>query len=200
MGEDLILKTVETKRMSEFGTNIRSRKLVLSADGRMARFHPTALVWVIAFLWIAVGVATPVVLAGQNFFAEEKPPSLEDFIMVVFAMVFLGIGCWLFRTGLSPVVFDRDRRVYTRGWHSGRAPWPGQKPKIEQVPFSDIHGLQILKKRISGSDSDYDCFELNLILKDAGRIHILTDGCIETLRPDSEKLAKFLGGVPVQEV
>jgi len=194
------MQDVPRTRMSQGGTNIGTRKLRISADGKQASFNATSFIWTLFFIWIFIGVFAPFFIVYNNITGLQHEPDLEDLVSLMFAFVFLAIGSWLLRVAIVPIVFDARHQEFTKGWGQHKQVRIGEKPKQTRVSFSDITGLQICSKRIRDSDGDYTCYELNLVLKDGSRIHVFSHGNLKTLKPDVEKLAAFLGGIPVQEV
>jgi hypothetical protein len=73
---------------------------------------------------------------------------------------------------------------------SGRYRWT-RRPAGE-LSLVDVRGLQVLRKRVNGPESDYDCDELNLVLLDGRRVNVLDHGEPESLRRDAEALARWL--------
>ncbi|NRB42066.1 MAG: hypothetical protein HRU20_26940 [Pseudomonadales bacterium] len=63
----------------------------------------------------------------------------------------------------------------------------------QSVSFSALHALQILEETVGGSDSAvFKSYELNLVLKDGHRIHLMDHGHYAAFNHDAEQLAAFL--------
>ena len=67
-------------------------------------------------------------------------------------------------------------------------------------PLSDddvarIHhaALQLLSEHVSGNDSSYYSYELNLVLEDGRRLSVVDHGDCEQLREDAQLLSQLLG-------
>ncbi len=98
---------------------------------------------------------------------------------LLFGAVFLVGAVALMRH--SPRVFDATRRECMIG--------------KQTVEFAQIHALQVLEERVSGSEDspNYTSYELNLVLKDGSRLNVLDHGDRARLERDAELLAKMLG-------
>ncbi|HVH98624.1 MAG TPA: hypothetical protein VM869_07935, partial [Enhygromyxa sp.] len=58
--------------------------------------------------------------------------------------------------------------------------------------LSSIRGLQITPEEISGGESDFTAYELNLVLDDGRRVNVLDHGNLEQLHDHAKQLAAFL--------
>jgi hypothetical protein len=108
-------------------------------------------------------------------------------------MGLLWVGAAMFVTcGVLALLLRRllaHSHVFDRA--SGRYRWT-RRPAGE-LALADVRGLQVLRKRVHGPDSDYDADELNLVLIDGRRVNVLDHGEPESLMRDAEALAGWLG-------
>ena len=64
------------------------------------------------------------------------------------------------------------------------------------IKLEDIHAIQLISEYISGEKSSYYSYELNLVLKDAGRINVIDHGNDGVIINNAKILSRFLD-VPV---
>jgi hypothetical protein len=110
----------------------------------------------------------------------------------LFGLAFTALGGGLLYSGTAPVVFDKRAGTFRRGRTTARAALSRIAP-AQHAPLDDIHALQILGERVSGTDGSYDSYELNLVLRDGRRVNVVDHGDYDTLRRDAETLSRFLG-------
>lgn len=79
-----------------------------------------------------------------------------------------------------PVAFDRYNKELLRG--------------VSTIPFGDIYGFQIIYKRTIGTieTSSYSSSELNLVLKNGIRLHLIADPSLKSITDTAEQIVSFL--------
>lgn len=115
--------------------------------------------------------------------------------MLLFPLVFGGFGLGIMRYP-RPRVFDRNI-----GWFWVGSPKLNHSMQLESLEKScrleRITALQIIAERIASEDStDYDSYELNLVLEDGSRLNVMDHGDWQSLADDARQLAEFLA-VPI---
>lgn len=125
---------------------------------------------------------------------EGMQMNMETLFPLFFALVFMGIGFVLMYYP-RPRVFDK-----TLGWF-----WLG-KSKLNQsadiralkkrCELSEITALQLISERVSGENSSYKSYELNVVLNDGSRLNVMDHGDKVSIIADANMLADFLG-VPI---
>lgn len=139
------------------------------------------------------GIAGLTVPLSQIFDSNEWLPILAG-------GVFFLIGSIFFRTSIRPIVFDKTKGLYWKGYKAPQIDSSGSNSKGEATRLSQIHALQIISESVSSSSSkSYRSFELNLVLKNGSRLNVVDHGKDDKVRDDAGKLAAFLG-VPVWDV
>ena len=68
----------------------------------------------------------------------------------------------------------------------------GLKEKPD-LPFSQIHSVQLLQRFVSTDNGGYDSNELNLVLSDATRVHVHSDPDFVRTRTAATQLGALLG-------
>jgi hypothetical protein len=121
-------------------------------------------------------------------FCLKEVTSANVILPAIFFLGFGGAGYWAWRSGM-PVTFDKIAGCFWRGRRKRGA--DGQDTAI---PFDRIDCLQVLVKYVSGSDSSYYSYELNLVLNDppGERFCVMAHGKAELFWDDACELAEFL--------
>jgi hypothetical protein len=186
---DPLAEQVDWSPLSAGGANFRTHRLVPISDFRL-EFRSTLGARLFALVFMGFGLLAPVIV----FLAGDLQPrtvfaSFPFWFGLGFAAIFLGAGAFLWRAFCSPIVFDKDAREYTRKKRLFR----GGKDAEFPVDLQRIRGIQVLREWVSGSESSYYSYELNLVLDDTSRAQVVDHGNRDKLVSDAEVLAAFLG-------
>ncbi len=163
-GDPVAAKTLWTPLVPG-GANFATHRLV-QVDGSRAEMKKSMRLFLLGGVFIAVGLG--VTAAGVLNSRWELVPFGAPFWMV-------GIYVLWPRS----IVFDSSARLFT-----------GPKGT---VPFSSIYALQIIKEQVTGSETDYWSYELNLVLTDASRINVVDHGDLKLIRTHALRLSALLG-------
>lgn len=157
--------TADWKPLRPGGANFTTHRLVQVGDARM-QMKPTLGLLLFGGLFLVVGVG--VSLGGV---------SQAEWFMAVFGLPFAAVGTFVLWPKV--VAFDRDGRKFTS--------------KQQEVPFSNIHALQLLAEHVSSDDSDYWSYELNVVLKSGERINVVDHAGLERIRGEARQLGALIG-------
>jgi len=145
-------------------------------------------------IFIFMGCFVPGIIAYQMFKDEGFGWAILG--MMAFGSIFVAVGvAMLFYP--KPRIFDKQL-----GWF-----WSGSKGLMSEQELSllkksariaDIAAIQIVSERLSGKNSSYTSWEINIISHDAQRLNVMDHGNRKSIEEDAEKLAEFLD-VPVWE-
>ncbi|MEL7570922.1 MAG: hypothetical protein AAGU14_10240 [Eubacteriaceae bacterium] len=97
--------------------------------------------------------------------------------------LFLGVGILLIRESLYPMILDKKKGIFFKGWKPKK-----QNNKKKFARLEDIHAIQLLENRTGA--------ELNLVLKDGSRVYVITQRSKRQMSIDGDLISRFLG-VPV---
>lgn len=111
----------------------------------------------------------------------------ESVCMLPFGLIFGGVGYVLLRSALQPMVFDRHLEAH----------WVGRTPPDAPGAILDlttVRALQLVPEYIRGDDDSagYHSYELNLVLHNGERHHVVDHGKREALKADAVRLGVFL--------
>ncbi|MEB8432309.1 hypothetical protein OO007_08715 [Cocleimonas sp. KMM 6892] len=145
-------------------------------------------------IFIGMGCFVPGVIAYQMFMDEGFGWGILG--MMAFGSIFVAVGvATLFYP--RPRIFDKQI-----GWF-----WAGSKRLMSEkelsqlkksARLSDIAAIQILSERVSGKNSNYTSWEINLVSHDAQRLNVMDHGNKNNIEEDAIMLSEFLD-VPVWE-
>ncbi|WP_298867008.1 hypothetical protein [uncultured Gimesia sp.] len=191
--DDPIAMETEWSPLKEGGSNFCTRKLVRVSPQRY-EFRATvgAIVFYLIFFFIGVGVS---MIAISQSISSGKIFTAEVLFLGVFGLIFTSAGGLLFYFGTKRVVFDMQHDCF----------WKGKIPDDELLyatanellmPFKEIHSIQLISEYLSGSDSSYYSYEMNLVSQDGVRTNVIDHGNLEKIREDASTLSEFLE-VPV---
>jgi hypothetical protein len=166
------------------GSNFRTHRLKSGGLGRM-EFRPT--VGLVAFASAFVVIGLGLMVAGVSEMIER----MAAWIGVAFALA----GGLIGGLGLRPVVFDREKGYFYKGWKKPESMIdPGRLKGYAELKH--IVAIQLIGEWVSGSGRNsrsYMSYELNLVLEDGARLHVVDHGSLEGIRRDAHTLGDYLG-------
>jgi len=186
--KDLALK-VDWTPLSSGSANFKTNQLVKVKDFRIEVIRSIGA-YLFSAVFMLMGAGIPATIAYMNY--KDKGSSEGLFILTLFALIFIVISV-LMMMFPRPRVFDKQK-----GWF-----WAGKKSLNREQDFmqlkksarlSDIAAIQIL----SGNNSSYTSWQINLVSHDAQRLNVMDHGNKQSIINDAQLLGDFLG-VPVWE-
>ena len=191
--DSLAMKT-EWSPLKGGGSNFRTHKLV-QVDYTRVEFKSTLGAKMFSFVFMAFGVGIPSVI-GYNIVQESGDFFQSDVLFVdLFGLIFFGVGSFMFYWFAKPVIFDRTKGMYWKGWKAPQR-YLAQNIVKESSRIGNIHAIQIIPEYIRSDKSSYYSYELNLVLKDGSRMNVIDHGNALKIQEDAKILSEFLG-VPV---
>lgn len=187
LGDPRALDT-EWTRLEPGGHPWCTHRFVSLGDGR-ARFRVTYGGPLFGWLFVAVGMAMLASPVVRVWHVGEEPAD-EMAVAVVLGLIALAAGGWDLYRLLRPIVFDFGRGLFWRG----RQPEPGAGPTdaSRSAWLADVRAVQVLQDR---SSRGHPC-ELNLVLANGRRVHVVKHGGRRAIREDAATIGRLLG-VPV---
>lgn len=184
----LALKTGWTP-MRTGGVSLRTHKMLDRGGGRL-EFQPTRMALVICWIIASSGVTGAMGLGLAMLHAPQVNPQVFLLAGVVNLAFSLGFAGWYYRRNCTPRIFD-----LTRGWY-----WVGREPALptdsaadaKSCRLADVHALQLLRERCHAKHGSFWSYELNLVLRDARRVHVVDHGERQALLNEATTLAALL--------
>lgn len=172
------------------GTNFRTHKL-LKNNSQCLEFKATWFTKLFCGVFFAGGLMFLVFALNGSF----KSSGAASVFVVIFPLVFMGVGAVMYYFFTAPIVFDKRRGYYCKG---RKTPVKGySRGQLKNfAALEEIHALQLLREYCRSDKSSYYSYELNLVLKDGRRMNVVDHGNRKQLQEDARMLGVFLG-VPV---
>ncbi len=145
-------------------------------------------------VFIGMGCFVPGIIAYSMIVEEGFGWKIIGMMAFGSIFVLVGIAMLFFP---KPRVFDKQV-----GWF-----WAGSKKLASEQELSllkksarlkDIAAIQIIPERLSGKNSSYTSWEINIISHDAQRLNVMDHGNRKSIEEDAQNLGEFLD-VPVWE-
>jgi hypothetical protein len=157
-------------------------KLLLKASGQVKAFF---MVFILVGLnGMIFSLLKYVQRSGLDAVLNDPLALIESLFSVGLIFVIVGIVLGS-RFGSLNTLFDKKAGLVSNNNDSAQ--------------LSSIHALQIIEETVGGNQgSVFKSYELNVVLKDGERIHLMDHGNYLAINTDAEKLAGFLS-VPIWE-
>lgn len=130
-------------------------------------------------LWLIIALIAA--MAGIIMWAGVTQANLVG--VGISLLLFAVIYYYFFFHIATTNTFDLTRRVMVCG----------KKDDAREIPFDDLHALQLVSEIVTSSGrrskSKYLCHELNVVLKTGERINLTDHSGIKALRRDAQRLA-----------
>ena len=190
LGDPVASKTAWTPAKGG-GSNFRTQRLVKVSSYRI-EFRASIEAKIFYAIFLLAGLGMIIGISYLNFSKGTFSFNPNTIMPLVMGAVFSAIGGLMLYFGTIPMVFDKMRGCF----------WKGFQPPNEMVDktalkhyseFSRIYALQIISELCRDKNSSYYSYELNLVLDDGQRINITDHGNLQKLREDAKTLSEFLG-------
>ncbi len=172
------------------GASFRTHKLVPMDMVRLV-FKPS--LWMMGFnaLFVILGVGVALIFWLEQQQQPEPFQNWLEWIPVGMGVFFFLLGLGMFYFSSIPLVFDRQRRLFWRGWREPAHAYNATGAR-GAIHFDQVHAIQLLKEIIRAKNGPYASYELNLVLKDGTRAGVVDHGDLERLREDAARLSRFI--------
>ncbi len=170
--DDIALKT-QWESFGKGSSNFNTHRL--SDDiGYGLRYKPTKSLYFLTGMFMVLGGGTAIALVASAI-RDGKDLNQDIIYPGLFGLVFFFIGLGLFIGLRRPVFFDQSERCMV--------------VKDERTYFSDIHAIQLVVHR----GSKHRNYQINFVLRDAGRVYVMTYADSRTARQDAARVANLIG-------
>lgn len=170
---DEIAMRTEWESLSKGSSNFNTHRLA-DETGYGLRYKPTKSLYFLCGMFMALGGGTAIATVASAV-NQGKDINQDVLYPALFGLVFFAIGYGLFIGLRRPVFFDQTERCMVS--------------KDARTYFSDIHALQLVVQR-GGKHRNY---QLNLVLRDATRVYVMSYADSRTARADTARIAQVIG-------
>lgn len=170
--DDIALKT-EWESFSKGSSNFNTHRL-FDDIGYGLRYKPTKSLYFLTGIFMLLGGGTAIALVTSAIH-DGKDINQDILYPALFGLIFFLIGLGLFIGLRRSVFFDQTERCMVI--------------KDERTYFSDIHAIQLVMHR----SSKHRNYQINFVLRDAGRVYVMTYADSRTARQDAVRVANLIG-------
>lgn len=171
------------------GANFKTHKLS-AKDMNVLEFVPTLGFYAFSGIFIAIGVGAFLTFL-YKFYIEGFNSVINNMFILFFSLGFLVISYFLFRHQFKVNRFSKITNRYTKGKAKNKV----GKNTVD-IPLHKIIAIQLIGERVSGSKSNYNSFEMNIVMDDGNRFNVVDHGNLKSLIKDARVLSDFLN-VPI---
>jgi hypothetical protein len=172
-GDAVAMKT-QWLPVKEGGSNFNAYKMIMIDNNRIE--FKASLKGVISFILMIIVIFTVEI---RNM--KELGIPVVIFIILIFHAIHYSI---------NEIVFDKNQMLFWKGVIECNCYIDNHKMKSARI--GDIHAIQLLWKEVEGDDDIWDSYELNIVLEDSRRIHVVSYAKKDNVRQDASVLARFL--------
>jgi len=193
LGDPFALQ-IEWQPLVKGGSNFKTHSL-RKIHGQRMEFRSSIGMYLFSSIFILVGL-------GVLGFAVSKwisgSPDLDGpakYFLPAFGLIFSAAGSFLLYSATIPTVFDLDHGYFCKNHKKPERSIDPLKLK-NYATLDQIHALQIISEWVSSSgknSSNYNSYELNLVLTDGSRLNVVDHGNRIAIQQDAEQLAAFIG-------
>ncbi len=172
------------------GSNFKTHKLV-QKDHHKLLFVPT----IGAKLFCGIFVLFGLVFLLFEFFVGFSDPEATFLwsrgMVIVFSLVFVGVGVGSYYFKAVPRKFDKWSGLYWRGYKKPINMYD-RSTGGQFARLGEIHAIQIIEEHISNNNGSYASYELNLVLNNGDRLNVIDHGNMRAVKDDAQTLSRFL--------
>ena len=187
--EDPIADETEWTSLAGIGASFRTHKLV-SAGSKRIEFRASMGTRLLFLTLLLAGLA-----ATTTFISKWGSKGAESFAadrgLIIFGLLFTSVGSVMYYLLTAPIVFDKPVGFFWRGRKS-----PERVSDISTIKhlaqLDAIHALQLVSSRWSNERGSWRVYEVNLVLGNGNRLHVVGHGDVDQIRKDAGIIAEFL--------
>jgi hypothetical protein len=136
-----------------------------------------------------------ILAAGSYYFGMQLWPidnglSVIGFLLLGAALVFVFVFFYFLKDYLIRIVFSKKLGYYYKGYVNVNY------LRFAKANLNDIVAIQILGEITAEQLAPFNSFEINLVLKNSERLHVIDHSNLKSIIEDANSLSKFLN-VPI---
>ena len=181
-----IKKTISIKPLKSGGSNFKTQILVEKKKG-ILEFVPSIGLILFLSIFFIVGSGFLCFALYKLFISQDYNFEMGHLIFGLVSILFLTVSLFMGYENFKPNQFNKLTNRYTKGKEKNVV-----KKNAIDIPLSKIIALQLIGEIVSGNDSTYNSFELNIVMDDGERFNVIDHGNLKSLIQDAEWLSEFL--------
>jgi len=127
---------------------------------------------------------------GMLLWPIDNGLSIIGFLLLGASLVFIFAFLYFLKDYLIRITFNKKLGYYYKGYFSIKY------LRFGKVSLDKIVAIQILGEITTEQIAPFNSFEINLVLKDSERLHVIDHSDLKSIIDDSNSLSKFLN-VPI---
>lgn len=156
---------------------LKSKKRIRKVGFNKFRYTVKLETKIILSAAIVLGITS--IINGIFLFLLDTTVIHYKYIALMFVGIVITVSCLSALLLISnKYVFDKNKKIFKR--------------KNVKIALDKIHALQLIKKQFLAKKSVHTCYELNLVLEDASRIHLVDYDKLKEAKEDSKVISEFL--------
>lgn len=175
------------------GASFKTNVLIKESNSKLI-YKPSLGAALFSFIFLAVGLGILFFGIIPLFKANPEIASINWFLLI-FGLVFVGAGGFMFYSFYKPRVFDKQLGLYYTSY-SFRLHQNNKTQTDNYIQLKSIIAIQIIGEHVSSDDGSYKSFELNLVLEDSSRKNVVDHGNLKSIIDDAQVLSDFLN-IPI---
>jgi len=188
--KDPLATQIEWSPIKKGGANFGTHKLIETDTNRL-EFKASLGAKIFYSIFTIMGMFFAIIFPILMLNTEGESMGFGIIMPVLMGLVFTFVGIYLFYHGIQPIVFDKYKGIFYKGWKTQES--INYNISSENfVRLDNIHAIQLISEYCRGNKSSYYSHELNLVLKDGKRINVIDHGNLNKIREDAKKLSEFL--------
>lgn len=176
----------ETTFMYSGGASFKTH--VLCTNKAVIKFKPTLNFALYTLMYLGLAILSYYV--GIKLFPIDNGLSALGFIILGAALVFCYAFLYFLKDFLVKIVFSKKLGIYYKGYINLYL------FRYDVVDLNKIVAIQILGEITSETIAPFNSFEINLVLKNSERVHVIDHNNLKSIINDATELSKFLS-VPI---
>lgn len=176
----------ETSFMYSGGASFQTH--VLQTKTKIIKFRPTLNFVLYTLMYFGLSVLCYFI--GINLLPIDNGLSALGFVVLGASLVFGYAFFYFLKDFLVKIVFSKETSSYYKGYLNLYL------FRYDTIKLDEIVAIQVLGEITSETIAPFNSFELNLVLKDCERIHVIDHSNLKTIINDATALSEFLD-VPI---
>jgi hypothetical protein len=162
--------------------------VAVSKNKNIFKFIPSIkyALYTVMYMFLCIGCY----FLGIDLFFIDNGLSVVGLLLLGASIVFLAAFVYFIKDYLKSIIFNKTSGIYYKGYFNIKF------LRNDKANLDDIIALQVLGEITTEQIAPFNSYELNLVLKDYERIHVIDHADIKSLLKDVEHLSKFLD-VPI---
>ena len=185
---DSLARKTAWDSLGKAGAANRGHRPVLAGTGRL-EFRPTLATKLTYLVFFTLGGGM-----AAAAFAAIAHLNISTVLLLLGGLCLCCASLLMLYRVATPIVFDKRSGSFWKGRQAAGVMMADRLAEVSPIQLDDIHAVQIIAKHSTEHrfSYSYPTQELNLILKDGNREHVVDAASLDQIRKDAQTLGMFL--------